>query len=128
MVKKELEKRFLYAFKINKMIIFEVEYGAITSNEEGHFSTSASKFIKNKKDWEICGQAQNDLLKDGTTAKKFWEKWDAKHLKKLNTREYKELLKDIEKLKEKYKYIYKDKNYDRHYISFYELKELSMKK
>ena len=120
-------KRFLYAFRITKMIIFEVDYGAIESNKSWHFATSATKFVKNKKDWECCGQCQAELLK-GTIAFNFWKKWDCLHLQNLTTKQYQELLEDIEDLKKKYKYIYKDKNYNSYSIPFSELKSLSMEK
>lgn len=120
-------KRFLYAFKINKMIIFSVEYGAIKSNTNWHFATSASKFIKSKRDWEICGQCQEDVLKN-TKAFKFWKKWDSLHCQNLTIEQYQELLQDIEELKKHYKYIYKDENYYLHYIPFDEKKALSMEK
>lgn len=120
------QKRFMYAFKINKMIIFEVEYGAIKENKNWHFSTSSAEFIRSKKDFARCGQCQNDLLKNNKIAFDFFSKWDNFHLSNLTTKQYKNLLKDIEILKNNYKYIFKDENYDRHYIPFYELKDLSM--
>ena len=120
-------KRFLYAFRITKMIMFKVEYGAIKSNKNWYFSTSASKFVKNKKNWERCGQCQEEVLK-GTKAFKFWQKWDKFHLKNLTKEEYQELLEDIEELKKQYKYIYKGEDYMLNNINFEELKELSMEK
>lgn len=120
-------KRFLYAFRINKMVIFEVEYGAIKENKSWHFSTSANKFVRNKRNWDIGGQCQEEVLK-GTKAFKFWQKWDKFHLKNLTKEEYQELLEDIEELKKQYKYIYKGEDYRLNYIHFEELKELSMEK
>lgn len=116
----------MYAFAINKMIIFEVEYGAIKENKNWYFSTSASEFMRNKKDFSRGGQAQNDLLPKNTFAYKFFKKWDKFHLSNLNNKQYNELLNDIEELKNKYKFIYKSEDYNKHYIPFYELKELSM--
>ena len=125
---RKMKNRFLYAFKINKMVIFEVKYGAIKENELWYFSTSVGEFIKNKRDWKRCGQCQKALLPKNSIAFDFWIKWDEFHLKDLTKKQYIELLKDIEILKRNYEFIYKGENYDRHFISFQELKNLSMNK
>lgn len=70
-----------------------------------YFATNASKFFKNKKDYECCGQAQDRLLPENSIARQFWEKWGKEHLKDLSVDKYREITKDIEELKEKYNYI-----------------------
>lgn len=126
--KENNHERFQYAFRVTNMVIFEVEYGAITSNENWYLSTSAGEFIRSKKDWDSCGQCQHRVLPKGSAARRFYEKWDSKHLQTLSKAEYDELKQDIEILKSKYLYIYKDENYHNHFIPFSELKELSMQK
>lgn len=122
-------KKF-WAFQISKKIIFEANYYQLRGNEKPHFSTSASKFNQPKTDWERCGQAQEALLPKSSEAYKFWEKWDKKHLQDLTNTEYNELLKDIELLKECYNFIEQeqDESLNKEFLTFYELKELSMKK
>ena len=121
-------KRFLTAFQITKTIIFEVDYGAITSNKSWHFSTSAAEFIKSKRDFCRCGQAQKDLLPQGSKARNFFSKWDKYHLQNLTARQYADMLKDLDELKRVYNYIEKDETHPTHYISFGQLKDLSMQK
>ena len=100
-----LRKEFKYCFQITKLVIFEVEYYTLGSNKSPYFATNASKFFKNKKDYECCGQAQDRLLPENSIARQFWEKWDKEHLKDLSVDKYREITKDIEQLKEKYNYI-----------------------
>ena len=85
--------------------MFEVEYYTLGNNENPYFATSANKFYKNKRDYECGGQAQNQLFPKNSIARQFWEKWDKEHLKDLSDDKYREIIKDIEKLKEKYNYI-----------------------
>lgn len=100
-----MKKEFKYCFQITKLVMFEVKYYTLGSNESPYFATNASKFYKNKRDYECIGQAQNQLLPKNSIARQFWEKWDKKHLKDLSDDEYREVAKDIEELKEKYNYI-----------------------
>ena len=85
--------------------MFEVEYYTLGSNKSPYFVTEANEFFKNKKDYKSGGQAQDRLLPKNSFARQFWEKWDKKHLKDLSDDEYREVVKDIEELKEKYNYI-----------------------
>lgn len=122
-----MKREFKYVFQITKMVTFEVEYYTLGSNSSPHFSTSANEFIRSKRDYNRCGQAQNDLLTKGE-ARQFFEKWDELHLKDLTENQYNELLDDIEILKDKYNYIEKNKDtfkgvYDN--FSFYQIVELS---
>lgn len=119
------EGRFLIAICVNRMTVFKIEYGAITDNKQPHFSTSASRFVKNKRDWSQCGQCQKEILK--AKAYNFWMKWDKHHLKQLTNSQYNEMINDLKELLEVYpNYIFKDKNYSCHYISFNEIKKMSM--
>lgn len=125
-----MNKEFISVFKITNMIMFRVDYHTLGNNDSPDFSTSAMKFIRNKKDYECCGQCQNDLIKKGI-ARKFFKKWDSKHLCDLNQDEYSELMCDMEELKSNYEHIYIEKDTFRNQnsnISFYDIKKLSMNK
>lgn len=100
-----MKKEFKYCFQITKLIMFEVEYYTLGSNKSPYFVTQANEFFKNKKDYKSGGQAQDRLLPKNSIVRQFWEKWDKKHLKDLSDDEYREVVKDIEELKEKYNYI-----------------------
>lgn len=66
-------KEFMYCFQISKMIVFEVEYYTLGSNKAPYFSTSAAEFIRSKRDYSRCGQAQAALLPKGSPARRFWQ-------------------------------------------------------
>lgn len=100
-----MKKEFKYCFQITKLIMFEVEYYTLGSNKSPYFVTEANEFFKNKKDYKSGGQAQDRLLPKNSIARQFWEKWDKEHLKDLSNDKYREIIKDIEELKEKYNYI-----------------------
>lgn len=130
MRKEQIKKEFLAAFKVTKMIIFEVNYYTLSTNKRAHFTTQANEFIRSKRDWARCGQAQEHILPKNSAAYKFYKKWDEKHLNDLTIEEYQEMINDLEELKAKYKHIYSEldetkKPYNPH-ISFYSLKKLSM--
>lgn len=126
------KQEFLYCFQLDKMTVFDIDYYTLSTNKTAHFSTSASHFIKSKRDFDRCGQAQDDLTKKHPTARKFWQKWDNKHLHDLTDNEYIELLQDIEELKNKYNYIYLDLSQrQRPYsprIPFWQVVEISKQK
>lgn len=124
-------REFISTFRITRMIVFNVSYYTLGSNKTPHFTTSASVFTRNKRDYTQCGQCQKDVLPKGSVARKFFMKWDEKHLSDLNDSEYDELMKDMEELKEEYLHIYKERDTFRNQnsnIPFYEVKELSMMK
>ena len=127
-----MNKEFLCEFQITKMIIFEVGYYTLAKNKSAHFNTFVTEFNQSKTDWSRIGQIQKDLLKDGREARKFYEKWNVKHLHDLTESEYNEMLLDLEVLKEKYNFIEMDlSKKEKPYIpnfNFYELKKLSMQK
>lgn len=72
-------KEFMYCFQISKLIVFNVQYYTLGSNRTPHFVTSANEFIRSKRDYSRCGQAQVDLLPKGSPARRFWQKWDPAH-------------------------------------------------
>lgn len=98
-------KEFMYCFQIDKMTVFEVKYYTLSTNKTPHFSTSAARFIRSKRDHDTCGQAQERVLPKHSAARKFYDKWDKLHLHNLTKEEYTEIVTDIEELKTKYNYI-----------------------
>lgn len=123
------KKFYFWAFQISKTIMFEVKYYILGNNEKPYFSTTANEFNRPKTDYNRCGQAQNDLLPHGSTARKFWKKWDKKHLQDLTDNEYLDLLQDIQTLKDTYNYIEDEQTMRQQGgISFWQEKNLSMTK
>lgn len=112
---------FHFAFQITHEIVFEVNYYRLGNNVNKHFSTSAAQFNQPKTDFNHCGQAQKELLKEGRKAMKFYNSWDYVHIQALTEDEHTQILQDIEILKAQYNYIELD-----HCARFPELRELSM--
>lgn len=126
-----MKKEFISAFQITRMIVFEVSYYTCGNNKNPYFTTSANVFMRNKRDYNSCGQCQKDVLPKGSYAKEFFNKWDSKHLSDLTNDEYIEMMADLEQLKETYNNIYIERDTFRNQnsnISFYKIKELSMMK
>lgn len=130
-----MRKEFLAVFQITKMKTFEVNYYTLNLNRKPHFATSAYKFIRSKCDYSRGGQAQASILPEGSVARRFWKKWDDCHLKDLTDEQYSELLNDLEELKTRYNYIFKDlSEYDKPYSptfdfgSIVELSKQNLKK
>lgn len=98
-------KEFMYCFQIDKMTVFEVEFYTLSTNKEPHFSTSAARFIRSKRDYSECGQCQTHILPKHSAARRFYDKWDRLHLHNLTPEEYAEMTADIETLKARYNYI-----------------------
>ena len=122
-------KEFLYVFQISKMIVFEVNYYTLGSNAAPYFATSAAEFIRSKRDYSRCGQAQEALLPKFSEAMRFYKKWDPCHLHDLTPEQYEELTADIETLKARYNYVedVRDRFGEgaRNHIPFYAVVELS---
>lgn len=121
-------KEFMYCFQISKLIVFEVEYYTLGGNKAPYFSTSAAEFIRSKRDYNRCGQAQRELLPKRSPARRFFEKWDHCHLHDLTPAEYEEITADIEQLKARYNYIEDVRDTfrgSRSSIPFYKVVELS---
>jgi hypothetical protein len=106
------QQEFQLTFQLSKLIMFNVSYDTVGSNENPYFSTSADEFARGKRDFNRCGQAQDDLTRSFPIARNFWKKWDNLHLKKLTDEELEELMEDIEVLKEEYNYTTDTNFYD----------------
>lgn len=104
------ENAFVYTFRIRKKVEFTVAYGDLKYHTQTpYFSTSAGQLNHIRSDYNTCGQCQNEVLKASPFAMKFYKKWDNLHLKVLTKDQYKELLVDIEELKNKYPFIESDR-------------------
>lgn len=122
-----MQKEFISVFQITKMFVFKVNYYTLSSNENPHFTTSGGHFIRSKRDYDSCGQCQ-DMLPKGSLARRFFSKWDSKHLTQLTDSELEDLKKDVEELKNKYNHIIIEKDSFRNLnsnIPFYDIVELS---
>ena len=120
----ETMKEFHIVFQQSRMVVFECSYYTLGNNASPYFSTSANMFIRSKRDYCQCGQAQNTLTKG--YIRRFWRKWDAYHLQQLNDAQLKELANDLEELKQRYNYIEFTADKSPHEPTFYEVKRLSM--
>lgn len=125
-------KEFMYCFQLDKMTVFEVDFYTLSTNKMPHFSTSAARFIRSKRDYSRCGQCQKDVLPRHSAARRFYDKWDRLHLHSLTPAEYEEMTADIEKLKARYNYIEdvrdcfgRSAGCHKTHLSFYEIVELS---
>lgn len=121
---------FVATFQISKMVTFDVRYSTIGSNQHPDFATSAGKFIRSKRDYSTCGQCQESVLPKGSLARRFYQKWDPKHLHVLTDAELAELTHDVEELRERYNHIYREAESfgsggDGRDIRFWEIVELS---
>ena len=115
---------FSMVFQITKSIMFEVNYHKIDSNTPPYFSTSAMVFNRPKTDYKLCGQCQASVLPTASVAKMFYKKWNKYHCKDIMDSEtYKELISDLDELKEKYNYVERFDNID---ITFNQCRALSM--
>jgi hypothetical protein len=112
---------FHIAFQQSKTVIFEVSYYTLGNNKHPYFSTQAARFCRSKRDFSECGQAQDRLL--AGDLRKFWRKWDSKHLSQLDGAELEELERDLEALKQTHNWYVKDSNDP---IPFSVLRYLSM--
>lgn len=126
--KSSSKKEFTAVFQLSKMCVFEISYYTCGNNPKPYFATRAAEFVRNKQDYKTCGQCQDRIVKF-ITARKFWKKWDCKHLSDLTIKEYHEMISDMEELKKKYNYIIKPldelkKPYNSN-IPFYQIVELS---
>ena len=115
---------FSMVFQITKNIMFEVNYHKIGSNTDPYFSTSAMVFNRPKTDYKLCGQCQASVLPIASSARMFYKKWNKYHCNDIMDSEtYKELLSDLDELKEKYNYVERFDNID---ITFNQCRALSM--
>lgn len=100
-----MKQEFNIVFQIDKMTIFNVTYYTLGNNSSAHFSTNASKFVRNKRDFDTCGQCQESVLYG--EALKFYKEFDKYHLKDLTQNEYDCVIERIEELKQRYNFIEK---------------------
>lgn len=110
---------FHFVFQLSKKVVFEVNYYRLGNNENKYFTTSASKFNQPKTDYNHCGQAQNDLCFG--VAKEFYKKWDFLHTQDITELQYNQIISDLEVLKSKYNFIYRESRS----FGFEDIKELS---
>ena len=127
-----MKKEFIASFQLSKKIVFNVDFYTLGNNSHPHFSTSAFEFNQPKTDYCRGGQGQEVLTKGFLAARRFWRKWDKKHLQDLTEEEYAELITDLEKMKQTYNYLWDEldeakKPYNPHF-SFCRMKELSKMK
>lgn len=99
-------QEFVAAFQLSKMVIYEVRYYTLMNNHTPHFSTCAEEFVPNKRGFNTCGQAQEELLPSFPLAYAFYKKWDKYHLHDLTPEQYAEMRKDLDELKEQYNYLF----------------------
>lgn len=116
-------KSFHFSFQISRKVVFEVNYYRCGNNDHKYFTTSAAQFNQPKTDFNHCGQAQKELLKDGKKAMSFYKKWDDLHLQDLSPEQYESMINDIKVLKSTYNWIQTDNS-----ATFEQLKDLSMMK
>lgn len=127
-----MKKEFIASFQLSKKIIFNVDFYTLGNNSCPYFSTSAFEFNQPKTDYCRGGQAQEDLTRGFYVARRFWKKWDKKHLQDLTKEEYTDLIIDLERMKETYNYLWGEldeakKPYNPGF-SFERMKELSKMK
>lgn len=118
---------FGMAFAIDRMTIFEVYFYEHSGFQFPIFTTVGNRFIQSKKDWQMCGQCQEEVLSG--CALEFFRKWDKAHLKTLPPESYYLMRSDlvaVERAYLGYKRFKPDFNGNWHF-KFYELKDLSMK-
>lgn len=93
---------FHYEFQITRLVIFEVSYYTLSTNQHPYFATSARHYVRSKMGVDTCGQCQKHVLSG--EAMRFWRKWDELHLHDLSEEKYAELRRDIDALCEVYNY------------------------
>lgn len=95
---------FRYMFKTAPNTIFAVDNRTMGENDFSYFATSAYELNKNRNNFKVAGQAQDELLQPGTVAKDFYEKWKEKAFETLDEATLKDVMKDLEVLKQEYSY------------------------
>lgn len=90
-----MNKEFIAVFQLTKRIIFEVKYYTLLDNSHPYFTTSASKFMRNKRDYEDRAQTQREMLQGFPAAMAFFKKWNPCHLKEMSQEQYTEMRRDL---------------------------------
>lgn len=100
----QVPAEFRAAFEITRYVVFEVSYHTLGNNAEPYFSTTAGRLNRPKTDYAECGQCQSRILREGA-ARRFWQKWDGKHLSVLTDEERAEVWADVQELGDVYNYV-----------------------
>ncbi|MFK4565448.1 hypothetical protein [Enterococcus sp. UD-01] len=96
------DRSFVRSIRVRKNTYFSVCYGNLKANQKPYFSTSAFQFNRLRTDYEMAGQAQNDLLMADSTAFHFFTKWDKFHTCCLTISEYEEMRRELKELERRY--------------------------
>ena len=95
---------FRYMFMTAPNTIFAVDNRTIGNNNFSYFNTSVYELNKNRHAFKIAGQAQDELLPEGSMAKRFYDKWKSKAFETLSKDTLQKMSIDIESLKQSYSY------------------------
>ena len=114
---------FHCVLQLDKLNVFEVNYYKLGNNKNPHFTTSAARLIRSKRDYHQCGQSQETICKPFKDVYQFYKKWNTLQLKDLSLLQYLQIFSDLTTLGEKYNFILSDNE-----ISFSKIVELSKQK
>lgn len=95
---------FRYMFNVGNNTIFAVDNRTIGDNDFSYFNTSVYELNKNRNNFKIAGQAQEDLLKAGTPARDFYEKWKSFEFASIDAKTVELMMADISSLKKEYSF------------------------
>lgn len=95
---------FRYMFNVGNNTIFAVDNRTIGNNDFSYFNTSVYELNKNRNNFKIAGQAQEDLLKKGSPARDFYEKWKSLEFSSVDAKTAELLMADISVLKQEYSF------------------------
>ena len=95
---------FRYMFKTAPDTIFAVDNRTIGDNDFASFNTSVYQFNEKRNNFLIAGQAQEELLQEGSVARNFYEKWKAQEFATLDDSTLNNVMSDLETLKQEYSY------------------------
>ena len=95
---------FRYMFKTAPDTIFAVDNRTIGDNDFASFNTSVYQFNEKRNNFLIAGQAQEELLQEGSVARNFYEKWKSQEFATLDDSTLNNVMSDLETLKQEYSY------------------------
>lgn len=95
---------FRYMFKTAPDTIFAVDNRTIGDNDFASFNTSVYQFNEKRNNFLIAGQAQEELLQEGSVARNFYEKWKNQEFATLDDSTLNNVMSDLETLKQEYSY------------------------
>lgn len=103
---KGYDGKLSYSFRVSPYVFFEVRYGKLDYvSQDPYFATEAGLYDPKTRDFDTCGQAQRDVLTEGTLAWEFYEKWDPNHIQVMTIEAYDEMTQDLERLKAAYPFV-----------------------